>query len=1677
MEGSAGNISTQNTTRSAYDDGTSQLEQNVSNQMATGFLGGEHSVLHRTLPTSAANVVGAQPNLGHDNQGLGQPLPFRQFSVAPDTGLAQAAQSVDFGAATAAPRGALLGQLAAALDQRFDQRRLSEADSWHVEMLRTESLFSQRNYEAAKRQSCTDSSADVEYLLAGGFGLPHMRRTSSATTSHALAAGGLLPGPPRPATITGAGGLPSLSGGQQIHLPSLNSGVGPALMLHQPHMIIGPSAPTSALTPSQHHRQDFAQQQQQQAQQLLPSQGGSAPSVRISVGRMRDSGLSETLGSGSGVGGVSRHDRWSEEGASVSVLSNTQASDMSLPLMRTGNNSLPSGQERPAGATTTLSAPLSAQEVANRQLQLDHTTLFETAFGCISPAVPRDPQSQELQSHGPRHTDSRIGPGTALASVDAAIAGVSVTGDRASPAIISAVTGPGPDRFQSTLGSVLLADAGGDISADVDDRHISASAFLEFAGEAGVFGSSVGGLGAARGVGGDSPRSPSHLSVLAMQLSRQQQQTQHSMLQQQQLRQLPRGSMDLQQAQPGSIFGAGAHQLPRSTSAATAVLQEVLPRLSGAGPHGAASGPQLSAGGYRGGGSGGGYASPSLLGVHGGGSGAGEASRSPVMASPRHVLQQQSTYVDHGSPLQHSTLLAQAQQQQLHNLQPLEQQLQSHEHLQSHTTSPSRVRVIGQQEPGPSSPYGLEGTLQQRQQQSSPFAAPPRTSSSQSLQGLQQRSHYQQQQVVSTPLMQHLQQQASAQQRRRVAGSGVPTATPIQLQQQKPHTQRAAAGQIPEPAGLEILQPQELESQRSTQLQKAEGTDISQAEGNSEQSPTGQSVPMQQQGQQPQQEGQQLGVARQLDAPAGAELLAGTAGRSAAVVAAMARASRLMKRRRTSPRPSPKAPPSLRQAEQGGAHGPGPGSNSQPSQPNTAGPPSRAPSAAIASPTRSLQRRNTSLSGVGGGPVREDISAAGGPTATATTISTRLFSESDGEEVQRRGHGGDEDEQDDDHGGRDSDSGDGGSDGIDSSPDTAAGDDLEIIEGKVGSSRRSRTAIGGTAAAGRVMGDRTVTRGRIAASLGTGRGGGESGAAAAAADSQTVIDPVTGLPRRRAMTQEERMVRNREAAAKSRARRHQYQQSLEQHIRELQQHSAELRRLLEAHAVPLPSHLREQQARLGDGLPPPPPRTSPPRSRKGIGGRPRKYPLNPDGSKPGRKRRRTSTGTALTTAATPLPGCGAGGLAAEPSTITGSATERVRARTLQEAPGQPSEGDDAHCGEDDVRGEEHRSRTGGRSGRGRRGRGGRGRSRGGDGGGSRSIGRRKKLQTEDANIDEEEEEEAGSGPAGAGDAHAREGLNAERVEAAATSPYLSTDARCGNLDSSTVVGQVLLAATKVLSEKYQRKGLPQGVKPRGEAAMSGAPPPPPPSPPAIAASGAEVFKSPPPQQVFTMASFPRYQYTSPLATLMPSPQQQQQRQKQPSMVPGEAGRVEAQLDTLSPAGRDATTAAAATAADLSQSRFAPWPSWPPPMSAPIPAAAEVPLTSGVIPSAHQSLPAGVSDPRIAAGSRMAVADNPSVAAASAVVLRPLPLLPQEAQGPAVTQPPLDLGRPLATVGEGQLEGLGASGVGEMLRPLGSPGVTGSADGGSAGPSGGELGPFDMLNFGFGDLLGGFLGNQ
>ncbi|GIL72151.1 hypothetical protein Vretifemale_2480 [Volvox reticuliferus] len=1655
--------------------------------MSMGFLGGEHNVLHRALPSSAANVAGAQPTLGHDNQGIGQPLPFRQFSVAPDTGLPQAAQSADFGAGTTAPRGALLGQLAAALDQRFDQRRLSEADSWHVEMLRTESLFSQRNYEAAKRQSCTDSSGDVEYLLAGGFGLPHMRRTSSATTSHALAAGGLLPSPPRPASLTGAGGLSSLSSGQQTHLPSINSGVGPALILHQPHMVIGPSAPISALNPSQHHRQDFSQQQQQE-QQLLPSQAGSAPSARVSAGRMRDSVRSETLGSGSGVGGVSRHDRWSEEGASVSVLSNVQASDISLPLLRAGNSSLPPGQERPASATTTLSAPLSGQEAANRQLPLEHTTLFETPFGRISPAVPRDPQNQELQAHGSRHTDPRIGPGTAVASVDAAVACVGVAADRVSPAIISAVAGPGPDRFQSTLGSALLADAGGGITADVDDRHISASAFLEFAGEAGVFGSSVGGLGAGRGAGGDSPRSPSHLSVLAMQLSRQQQQAQHSLLQPQHLRQLPVGPLDVQQAQPGSMFGAATSQLLRSTPASTGALQEVLPRLSGAGPQGAASGAQLSVGGYRGGGSSGGFASSSLLGPHGGGSAAGEANRSPVMASPRHALQQQSSFIDHGGPLQHSTLLAQAQQQQLHNLQPLEQQLQPHEHIQRQTASPGRARVIGQQEPGSPSPYGLEGTLQQRQQQHTPFVTPPRASPSQSLQGLQQRWSYQQQQVVSTPLMQHLQHQTSAQQLRRAAGSDGPAAAPLQ---QKPRTQRAAGVRLPVPASLEMLPPQEQESQRSTQPQKAEDNDINQVEGNSEQSPTGQSVPKQHQGQQPQQfqpqEGQQLSVARQLDVPAGAERMATTAGRSAAAaaVAAMARASRLMKRRCTSPRPSQKAPPNTWQAEQIGGHGPGPGTNSQPSQPNTTGPPSRARSAAIASPTRSLQRRNTSLSGVGGGPVREDISAAGGPaaTTTVTTISTRLFSESDGEEVQRRGHGGDEDERDD---GRDSDSGDGGSDGADSSPDTAtgvaSGDDVDAIEGKVGSSRRSRTAIGGTVAiAGRVMsGDRTIT----AVSLGTDRGGGESGAATAAGDGQTVIDPVTGLPRRRAMTQEERMVRNREAAAKSRARRHQYQQSLEQHIRELQQHSAELRRLLDAHAVPLPPHLREQQARLGDGLPPPPPRTSPPRSRKGIGGRPRKYPLNPDGSKPGRKRRRTSTGTALTTAATPAPGCGAGGLAAELTAITGSTPEAVHARAQQGPPGQPSEGDDAHCGEDDGGGEEPRSRTVGRSGRGRRGRGGRGRSRGGDVAGSRSIGRRKKLQTEDAEKDDEEEEEEDEvdlGPAGAGDAQVPGGLSGEGVEAVATSRYRSASARCGNLDSSTVVGQVLLAATKVLSEKYQRKGLPQGVKPGTKAAMGGAPPPPPPSPPPTAASGAELFKSPPPQQAFTMASFPRYQYTPPLATLMPLPQQQQ-RQNQPSAVPGEAGRVEAQLDTLSPAGRDVTTATAATAADLSQSRFAPWPSWPPPMSAPLPpapmpAAAEVPLTSAAPSSGHQVLTPGGSDPRVAVDPRMAAADNSPVAAAATVVLRPLSLLPQEPQGQVVMQPPLDLGRPLATVGEGQLEGLGASAMGEMMRPLGSPGVTGSADGGSAGPSGGDLGSFDMLSFGFGDLLGGFLGNQ
>jgi hypothetical protein len=35
-------------------------------------------------------------------------------------------------------------------DPRLDQRRLSEADSWQAEILRTESILTQRHYDAAK---------------------------------------------------------------------------------------------------------------------------------------------------------------------------------------------------------------------------------------------------------------------------------------------------------------------------------------------------------------------------------------------------------------------------------------------------------------------------------------------------------------------------------------------------------------------------------------------------------------------------------------------------------------------------------------------------------------------------------------------------------------------------------------------------------------------------------------------------------------------------------------------------------------------------------------------------------------------------------------------------------------------------------------------------------------------------------------------------------------------------------------------------------------------------------------------------------------------------------------------------------------------------------------------------------------------------------------------------------------------------------------------------------------------------------------------------------------------------------------------------------------------------------------------------------------------------------------
>eukprot|EP00198_Chlamydomonas_reinhardtii_P013515 XP_001702852.1 predicted protein [Chlamydomonas reinhardtii] len=307
----------------------------------------------------------------------------------------------------------------------------------------------------------------------------------------------------------------------------------------------------------------------------------------------------------------------------------------------------------------------------------------------------------------------------------------------------------------------------------------------------------------------------------------------------------------------------------------------------------------------------------------------------------------------------------------------------------------------------------------------------------------------------------------------------------------------------------------------------------------------------------------------------------GLGGERDAAAAAQARASRQLKRRRTSPHPS-----IARSASGGGVSGLEQGGGVQ--VPSSGPAPSSQPSGlrALVRDSGSVRRRQNSASGgTGSGPTasagagQATASAGGGLTLAdaagsgqlgsgapaATTVPTRALYMSDDEDAEFLSQGESQEES------------------------SSQGTPGEEREG--GRTRRGGGRQGGTASGRGGGGSLLMPLGDVSDGGFTGGGG-----------SMVEIDPVTGQMRRRALTQEERMLRNREAAAKSRARRHQYQQSLEQHILALQTHSAALRRLLEQNGISLPAPLREQQAALGDGLPPPPRRNSPPRSRKGIGG-------------------------------------------------------------------------------------------------------------------------------------------------------------------------------------------------------------------------------------------------------------------------------------------------------------------------------------------------------------------------------------------------------------------------------------------------------------------------------------------
>ncbi len=197
------------------------------------------------------------------------------------------------------------------------------------------------------------------------------------------------------------------------------------------------------------------------------------------------------------------------------------------------------------------------------------------------------------------------------------------------------------------------------------------------------------------------------------------------------------------------------------------------------------------------------------------------------------------------------------------------------------------------------------------------------------------------------------------------------------------------------------------------------------------------------------------------------------------------------------------------------------------------------------------------------------------------------------------------------------------------------------------------TAGGGTATVGR-RATSMLTGGGPATTVTTQGGGGETVLTGEGTDDDGGAGGAEG--RRRGMTAEERMMRNREAAAKSRARRDQYQNSLQEHILKLQQHSMALQHLLEQHNVMLPDQLRTAAAQLVSGLPPQPPRP-PPISRKGVGGRPRKNPPKAETVKgegggasmppPARGKRRTSLSNVSGAAAADLTAPGEGGAAGQ----------------------------------------------------------------------------------------------------------------------------------------------------------------------------------------------------------------------------------------------------------------------------------------------------------------------------------------------------------------------------------------------------------------------------------------------